>query len=59
MAYTDLGNQGVTNAGKNVRYIHTWAVATINVGFAQACPNYVDLLVSHSQYSSTVDQAHD
>ena len=32
--YTDLGNQGATNAGENVRYIHTWAVVTINVGLA-------------------------
>ena len=58
-AYKDLGNQGATNAGKNVRYIPTWAVVTINVGLAQARPNYVDLLVRHSQYSSTVDQAYD
>ena len=30
--YTDLGNQGATNTGENVRYIHMWAVVTINVG---------------------------
>ena len=37
--YMDLGNQGATNAGKNIGYIHTWAIVTINVGLAQAHPN--------------------
>ena len=43
--YTDFGNQGVTNTGENVRYIHvhtyihTRAVVMINVGLAQAHPN--------------------
>ena len=42
--HMDLGNQGATNTGENVRhiytYIHTWAVVTINVGLAQAPLNY-------------------
>ena len=38
--YTGHRNQGATNAGENVRYIHTWAVVTINAELAQARPNY-------------------
>ena len=37
--YTDLGNQGVTNVGENVRYMHTRVVVMINVGLAQTKPN--------------------
>ena len=39
MQYTDLGNQGATNVGENVRYIHKLAVVTINVLLSQACPS--------------------
>ena len=39
MVYTNLGNQGATNASENVRYIHMGAVVMINVKLAQACPN--------------------
>ena len=41
--YMELGNQGATSMGENVRYIHTYihtrAVVTITVGLAQAHPN--------------------
>ena len=36
---TDFRNQGATNTA-NVAYIHAQAVIMINVGLAQAHPNY-------------------
>ena len=37
--YTDLGNQGVTNTGENVRYIHTYMTdVMINVGSLRLTP---------------------
>ena len=47
-ACMDLGNQGVINAGEMLdTYIHTLAVVTINVGLAQAHPNY-ELVTIHT-----------